>query len=99
MGPENGQVDISIIGSIATYTCDTGYTLYGSPASICGDNGFWTPSFTEVICLTRMFLKCMHVHLNCLAVLACIYDKFAGLHFIIIIDRLLESMFSRDYNI
>ena len=44
-GPDNGQVDTSngtIVGSIATYTCDTGYALSGSQSRICGADGNWT---------------------------------------------------------
>ena len=49
--PNNGQVDTSpgtIFESIATYTCDTGYTLSGSQSRTCGADGNWTS--TEPTC-------------------------------------------------
>ena len=45
--PNNGQVNVSpetTIGSIATYTCDIGYTLSGSQSRTCGVDGNWTSS-------------------------------------------------------
>ena len=43
--PDNGQVDTSsgtTFASTATYTCDTGYTLFGSESCTCGTDGNWT---------------------------------------------------------
>ena len=41
---DNGQVDTfgTFFGSIAIYTCDTGYTLFGSRFRTCIVNGLWT---------------------------------------------------------
>ena len=50
--PDNGQVDTSsgtTFGSTATYTCDTGYTLFGSQSRTCGTDGNWT--FQRPSCL------------------------------------------------
>ena len=49
--PENGLVDTSsgtTIGSTATYTCDTGYTLSGSQTRTCGADGNWI--YSEPLC-------------------------------------------------
>ena len=45
--PANGQVQTksgTTFGSIATYTCDTGYTLSDSSSRTCGAKGKWSPS-------------------------------------------------------
>ena len=45
--PDNGQVDTSsgtTFESIATYTCDTGYLLVGSPSRVCGPDSVWSSS-------------------------------------------------------
>ena len=47
VNPDNGQVDTAsgtIFGRLATYTCDTGYTLSGSKTRTCGADGMWMPS-------------------------------------------------------
>ena len=42
--PENGRVIVSgeVIGSIATYDCDDGYTLNGLSTRICRDDQEWS---------------------------------------------------------
>ena len=42
--PENGSVTISgpTLGSVATYSCDTGYDLIGDMERVCQDNGTWS---------------------------------------------------------
>ena len=45
--PANGQVQTksgTTFGSIATYTCDTGYALSNSSSRTCGASGKWSPS-------------------------------------------------------
>ena len=46
MNPENGQVDISgtTENSIATYSCDNGYTLSEPFTRICLSDGVWSES-------------------------------------------------------
>ena len=55
--PDNGRVYTSpgtIFGNIATYTCDTGYTLSGSQSRSCGADGNWT--FSEPLCERKYVL-------------------------------------------
>ena len=43
--PENGGVKFSAgtdIGSIATYSCNSGFVLSGSGIRICGEGGLWS---------------------------------------------------------
>lgn len=42
--PINTEVDVSSRepGSQATYSCDAGYTLFGTPSVTCGANGKWS---------------------------------------------------------
>ncbi|CAL4126212.1 unnamed protein product, partial [Meganyctiphanes norvegica] len=42
--PINTRVDVTerSPGSVATYTCDPGYTLFGDAEAVCGANGKWT---------------------------------------------------------
>ena len=43
--PDNGQVDTpsgTTFRSIATYTCDTGFRLFGSLSRTCRADGLWT---------------------------------------------------------
>ena len=44
MNPDNGQVELSdmVFGSIATYSCDTGYNLNGSVTRMCMADGQWS---------------------------------------------------------
>ena len=42
--PVNGNVDISAIGSVATYSCNDGYVLSGSDTRTCESNGEWSGS-------------------------------------------------------
>ena len=48
--PVNGMVTISgpTFGSIATYTCNTGYILIGDTERVCQGNGVWSGS--EPVC-------------------------------------------------
>ena len=43
MDPDNGQVNESGFepGSIATYTCNSGYSLSGQPKRECQNDGEW----------------------------------------------------------
>ena len=54
--PENGQVDISGIteNSIATYSCDSGYTLSGPFTRMCRADGVWSES--EPSCQSKINL-------------------------------------------
>ena len=57
MDPSNGHVSTSsgtTFGSIATYTCDTGYTLSGINERTCGADGNWT-SF-EPVCSSECYI-------------------------------------------
>ena len=42
--PANGQVDaaVRIFGSVATYSCDAGFTLNGEATRTCGGEGAWS---------------------------------------------------------
>ena len=44
--PSNGHISITAttFGSVATYSCDLGYTLDGSTSRICQSNGQWSGS-------------------------------------------------------
>ena len=44
MDPDNGSVQLSdmVFGSIATYTCETGYILNGSMSRDCMADGQWS---------------------------------------------------------
>ena len=50
--PANGQVDTSsgtTYNQVATYNCDTGYSLVGSSTRACQASGMW--SSTEPVCI------------------------------------------------
>ena len=60
----NGQVDTSngtTFGSIATYTCNTGYTLSGSQSGTCGADGIW--SFANPTCTSEFSLHAKPLHM------------------------------------
>ena len=42
--PSNGQISITAttIGSMATYSCDLGYTLNGNISRMCQSDGQWS---------------------------------------------------------
>ena len=69
--PDNGQVNTSngtILGSIATYTCDTGYTLSGSESRTCENSGVWAV-LTSPICESEFIntvtvMNIMHSNFN-----------------------------------
>ena len=44
--PDNGNVDvpITIIGSVATYSCDSGFFISGNSQRICQMDGLWSGS-------------------------------------------------------
>ena len=48
--PSNGQVTLTgtTFGSMATYECDSGFTLVGNQVRTCQDDGNW--SGTEPVC-------------------------------------------------
>ena len=57
MDPANGQVVTSsgtTLGSTATYTCDTGYTLSGSQTRTCQMNETW--SLFAPVCEGMVFI-------------------------------------------
>ena len=39
-----GTVSMRPVGTVATYTCDTGYTLNGNTTRTCGSDGMWSGS-------------------------------------------------------
>ena len=49
--PPNGQVTVSTttFNSLATYACNTGFTLEGNMQRTCQDSGFW--SGTDPTCI------------------------------------------------
>ncbi|XP_053399292.1 CUB and sushi domain-containing protein 3-like [Mercenaria mercenaria] len=51
---ENGQVAISTDGSVtmASFTCDQDYSLYGSSILACTSSGLWNESSPECVCST-----------------------------------------------
>jgi len=44
--PSNGQISVTgtTFGSMATYSCDPGYTLDGNTSRTCQSNGQWSSS-------------------------------------------------------
>ena len=52
--PANGEVSLSsiMINSLATYSCNTGYTLTGDDMRTCLETGLWSGS--EPICTGRL---------------------------------------------
>ena len=59
--PENGQVTVTnyTVVSVATYTCNNGYTLTGAEMRMCVQNGQWTPE--ESTCQCKLIvLVCDH---------------------------------------
>ena len=44
--PENGNMTLTktLLGSTATYTCDSGYERVGSDILVCRDDGSWSGS-------------------------------------------------------
>ncbi len=55
--PVNGALSLSSgvsEGSVATYTCDTGFNLTGSTTRTCASGGGWTPA--APVCLTISML-------------------------------------------
>ena len=42
--PDNGMVDVSetVLNSVATYSCNTGYTLTGDATRTCQGNSTWS---------------------------------------------------------
>lgn len=44
--PTNGEVRVSglSVGSTATFTCNFGYVLSGSPVLLCENRGIWNAS-------------------------------------------------------
>ena len=52
--PANGEVSLSsiMINSVATYSCNTGYTLTGDDMRTCLETGLWSGS--EPICTGRL---------------------------------------------
>ena len=44
--PANGNITLTgtLIGSTATYTCDSGYERVGSYTLVCQDDGTWSGS-------------------------------------------------------
>ena len=66
--PTNGQVsttnDATIVGSVAMFTCNTGYTLSHQDMARCGEDGQWSPASPSclsesVACETMLLLTCM----------------------------------------
>ena len=55
--PNNGQVSLNgtILGSIATYTCDPGFNLTGDMERTCQANGDWSGS--EPVCQSQFISK------------------------------------------
>ena len=55
--PINGRVmiDGTVFNSVATYTCNNGYSLYGDDTRICLGTGFWSGS--EPICVEGIYIK------------------------------------------
>ena len=46
-----GTVSMRPVGTVATFTCDTGYILDGNPTRTCGSDGVW--SVSAPICLRK----------------------------------------------
>ena len=46
--PTNGQVSLNatVLGSMANYSCDPGYSLVGTPTRVCQEDGTWFGSAT-----------------------------------------------------
>jgi hypothetical protein len=57
--PANGEVSVSstTFSSVATYSCNTGYTLTGDDMRTCLETGLWSGS--ELTCITQSDLHDM----------------------------------------
>ena len=53
MDPDNGQVVLSgmAFGSVANYSCDSGYILMGSELRMCMADGTW--SGEDLVCQSK----------------------------------------------
>ena len=61
-GPVNGALSLSSgvsEGSVATYTCNPGFTLTGSVTRTCTSDGGWTPA--APVCL-RISKSCLYLY-------------------------------------
>ena len=68
--PQHGN--ISVNGITATYTCDTGYLLVGSPSRTCGADGNWTS--TKPHCSRSRYWSTLHVSKYSLCVTCAVID-------------------------
>ena len=58
--PENGnvvQANPPVVGSVATYTCNSGFILIGSSVRVCQVDG--TYSDNQPTCISMDYLKCL----------------------------------------
>ena len=58
VNPDNGQVSVGEVtfDSVATYSCDDGFTLKGTATRTCTSDGTWSgdnPTCGEYLCSTR----------------------------------------------
>ena len=64
--PDNGQVDTSsgtTFGSVATFSCNTGYKLSHQQVVMCGADGMWSPDSSS--CLGRWKGTCLYNSIMC----------------------------------
>ena len=72
--PENGMVSVSTTTykSVATYSCNTGYTLRGNVSQTCLDTGLWSDSqpyctgeiYIIIVTYDILFIA-IHVYYTC----------------------------------
>ena len=57
--PTNGKTLLSntTFGSIASYSCDTGYNLVGSSTSVCPADGEWSGEIPVCTVIGRQYFK------------------------------------------
>ncbi len=55
-----GSTDSRPVNTVATYTCDTGYTLNGGSTRTCGSDGVW--SGLAPTCQRKIYTVWMYVH-------------------------------------
>ena len=63
-----GTASLRPVGTVATYTCDTGYTVTGLSTSTCGSDGVWSGSASvcqrkwNELCTACLFVECIVSH-------------------------------------
>ena len=59
IGYNMGASNLRPVDTVATYTCNTGYTLTGGSTRTCGSDGMWSGDVT--VCQGKEYTSCMRV--------------------------------------